>query len=81
MNPKEKAKELVKKFSHKLPYYSEKDNTEKSKQCALICVEEIIDSEPMEDFGCSDSGTEYRSTDEFWQEVKQEIGRYESTNN
>lgn len=43
------------------------------KQCAIKCVDEIIESNPMEDFGCSDSGTEYRSTDEFWQEVKEEI--------
>ena len=46
---------------------------ENAKQCALIAVDEIIDSEPMEDVGCSDSGTEYRSTDGYWQEVKQEI--------
>lgn len=38
----------------------------KEKVKELIFVDEIIDSEPMEDFGCSDSGTEYRSTDEFW---------------
>lgn len=37
----EKAKELVSKFSSKLPYYSEKDNLTKAKQCALICLDEI----------------------------------------
>ena len=91
MNPKEKAKELIGKF---LPNvycylgsgmltneYSEEVALSNAKKQALICVDEIIDSEPMEDFGCSDSGTEYRSTDEFWQEVKQEIEIYESTNN
>ena len=37
--PKEKAIELIKKYSTYLPYYSEKDNKNKSKQCALISVE------------------------------------------
>lgn len=39
MNAKEKAKELVTMFSSKLPYYCQKDNLNKSKQCALIAVE------------------------------------------
>lgn len=36
---KDKAKELVNKFSSKIPFYSEKDNLNKSKQCALISIE------------------------------------------
>ena len=39
---KEKAEELVSKFSSKLPFYSEKDNLSKAKQCALICVDDEI---------------------------------------
>lgn len=67
MTPKEKAKELFQKFSSKLPWYSEKDNLNKSKQCALIACEELLNQ-------CWD----YRDIDleksyDYWQEVKQEI--------
>jgi hypothetical protein len=64
MTPKEKAEELLNKFSmpidgHKNIYY---------KQCALIAVDEII----------SEYGTYYKvNIDDkyvsYWQEVKQEI--------
>lgn len=39
MNQNKKAEELLRKFSAKLPHYTPKDNLEKAKQCALICVE------------------------------------------
>lgn len=42
MTAKDKANELVKKFSPKLPFYTEKDNKQKSKECSLICVDEIL---------------------------------------
>ena len=44
MTPKQKAKELVDRFK---PYAEliegTSDNTEEAKQCALICVNEVID--------------------------------------
>lgn len=70
MTAKEKAEKLVQRMQAQR-YMSLGAAT----QCALICVDEIIESNPMEEFGCSDSGTEYRSTDEFWEEVKQEINK------
>ena len=72
MTSKEKAKELVDKF---LPYsyYHEMDNSmnrnyqqeDNAKQCALICVNEIIDS----------SKEYFKNTtyDEYWEEVLTEI--------
>ena len=68
MTAKEKAEKLVERMQAQR-YMS----LGAAAQCALICVDEIIDSEPMEEVGCSDSGTEYRSTEEFWKEVKKEI--------
>ena len=50
MNPfKEKAEELIEQF----------DNALTTKDCALICVDEIIEN--------------YDTTLAFWQEVKKEI--------
>lgn len=73
MTAKEKANELVRKFSPKLLFYTEKDNTQKSKECALICVDDILsfieESDPQalsyEMFGYRD----------YWREVKEEIGK------
>ena len=63
MKTKEKAIELVNKYSTKLPYYSEKDNLNKSKECALILVNEVL--------------KEYWSHNtkrrDWWQEIKIEI--------
>ena len=40
--PKEKAIEMVKNISPFLPYYTKKDNLSKSKQIAIICIDEQI---------------------------------------
>ena len=69
--PKEKARKLISKFSSKLPFYSEKDNLSKAKQCALICVDEMI----KEHIHASQN---YKWQDEIWEwlrEVKQEINK------
>lgn len=56
MTPKEKAEELVKKMTFSC---HECDTQWKAKQCALIAVDEIIDTpNPMPN---------------YWQEVKHEI--------
>jgi len=64
MTPKEKARDLVDKFSPILLFYSTMYNVNKSKQCALITVNEILK-------------LYYILTDEhkYWQEVKQEINK------
>jgi hypothetical protein len=63
MTPKEKARELVKKFYDELPQWV---NCEEAKQCALICVDEIINSRPQRP-------NKYSSTIEYYQEVEQEL--------
>ena len=65
MTPKEKAKELVDKMHSKM--YS--DGIYDAKQCALICVDEII--EEIKEWNMS--VIDYQNRIEYWQEVKQEI--------
>lgn len=83
MTPKEKAKELVNKFlKHNTVwiddenyYYSEK----KSKQCALIAVDDIIRVCPYFDSKIRETDDQLSAFDfqfvSYWQEVKQEIER------
>ncbi len=72
MTAKEKTRELVDKFYPRVTSYSldRKNQNENAKQCALIAVEEILDSytnEKSNGFIISDKIILY------WQEVKQEI--------
>ena len=67
MTPQEKAKELFEKFDDLLTY---RESKTKTKECALIAVNEIIheSSEKIYRLGrCCLVDREY------WQEVKQEI--------
>lgn len=65
MTPKEKAKELIEKYAFvEIAYYSSKFEV---KQCALIAVNEIINSHLL-----SDKILNIHPVD-YWQEVKQEI--------
>ena len=69
MTPKEKAEELVEKFS-------DLEDGEmyigKAKQCALIAVAEIINS--LENYGkASDELQNMENDFRYWQEVKQEL--------
>jgi hypothetical protein len=68
MTPQEKAKDLFDKI------YNISGLTKESKQCALIAVDEIINSNP---YKLSLEGkflTEHITYDiNFWEEVKQEI--------
>lgn len=59
-SPKEKAKELAMKFDK----YGETDN---AKQCALIAVDEIINSVVITDLKTAQNQFNY------WEEVKTEI--------
>jgi len=78
MTPKEKAFDLIKKFSpcdikhlsiDKLDWdYVVSEFRYDPLEHALICVDEIMDSSPM-----YYTGFEYESNLEYWQEVKQEI--------
>jgi hypothetical protein len=64
MTPKEKAKELFDKFSN-VPLLDDYE----AKQCALVAVDEIINSNPHS----NPLNTDVHSTISYWQEVKQEI--------
>jgi len=63
MNPKEKAKELVDRFYNEVKYMI------RSKQCALIVVDEILIAIPNAcDYDCG-----YNHELVYWQLVKEEI--------
>jgi hypothetical protein len=61
MTPKEKAWDLNQKFME-LQHYLENNAWNNSKQCALIAVDEILDT-----------WLEFSTDRIFWQEVKHEI--------
>lgn len=69
MTAEEKARELFLKFRQIPPFspYTGIDDGE-AKQCALIAVDEILETSPKEW-----TGFEYESCDEYWEEVKQEL--------
>ena len=69
MTPKQKAKELIKKFT----IIADDSNgiyimQQTTKEKAIICINEILDSCPM-----YYTGFEYESNLEYWQKVKTEI--------
>jgi len=70
MTPKEKAIELVKKYSFvEIANYT---SIHEVKECALIAVNEMISNMPYGFY--SGIRPNYKGTDlEYWQEVKQEI--------
>lgn len=65
MTPKEKAKDLIDKFARIDGYQDSIDlsKCEYEKQCALITVNEMLNT----------IGSEIFSEYKYWQEVKQEI--------
>jgi hypothetical protein len=71
MKPQEKANELVNKYLISTPIVFYIDD---AKKCALIAVDEIINSAPF--FSYDDEGNFYRSVVDakrYWEQVKQEI--------
>jgi hypothetical protein len=77
MTPKEKAKELVDKYATYVVMWTGGSEVEKQncKQCALIAVDEIINSSPsLPILGDSGSyGEDIELSKIYWIEVKQEI--------
>ena len=72
MTPKEKAKELVERFiPFSMDNHIEKYAIHIGKQCALICVDEII----KEYTTLPHFGELYEENIEYWNKVKQEIER------
>jgi len=76
MTPKEKAKELIDKMKLRFNIIDELNYDAKNeygaKQCALICVDEILTSNEYL-FGQMDNDDSYYDGS-YWQEVKEEIG-------
>lgn len=76
LTPKQQAKIIYDEF-----YLATKDLMDilkiKSKAtaltCSLICVNKILATEPMKENGCTDSGTEYKENDDYWEDVKTEL--------
>jgi hypothetical protein len=67
MSAEEKAKELVNNFKlNVLDYEGSGLNTYKAKQCALIAVDEILNSP-------KDGYVHFQDVIKYWQEVKSEI--------
>ena len=81
LTPKQKAKELVNKY---IPHIAGADRYNStlgiydkhiSKQCALIAVEEIINSSPSLPI-LSDAGSfvnDIKESTKYWKEVKEEL--------
>lgn len=63
MTPKEKAKELVDRFYNEVRYM------QRSKECALIAVDEVLKAIP----DASDYDSPYNHELVYWQLVKEEI--------
>ena len=74
MTPKEKAKELFAKYVFLTISDMSDENFNQTKQCALIAVDEILESTKRNKYNPFDwneiTGVRY---DKFWTEVKEEI--------
>ena len=81
MTPKEKAKELIRKYMEiDLQSFSEYGNyieKDSAKQCALIAADEILEFEKsiIKQLHkiTKDAGVQFKVEAEFWEQVKQEI--------
>jgi hypothetical protein len=77
MTPIEKAKELVDKFRKELKWVEldyPVDLYRDMKQCTLIAVDEIIESQPSVILVSIDGDeTEYMDKKQYWQQVRTEI--------
>ena len=75
MSPKEKAEEFIEKFVRYTPAEEEFEYPY-AKQCALIAVDEILNSfnNVFDDFVVESSKTGgYRNMKNYWREVEREI--------
>lgn len=70
MKPKEKAKELFNKYSFIKIIFGYDLPSDKAKECAIICVDEIL-----KELGCAYNGAPITTNDhkEYWIAVKSEI--------
>jgi hypothetical protein len=80
MTPVEKAKQLVQRFYFSLPNNGGftgpcniNDRWEEGKKCALIAVDEIINSNPTSQLSDPFLGNRTYDNVNYWKDVKQEI--------
>jgi imidazole glycerol phosphate synthase subunit HisF len=72
MTPKEKAKELYKKYE--FVYIQNYTSKHEVKQCVLIAVDEMIESMPTDYNVWKDNGANFvNAYTYYWTQVKQEI--------
>ena len=76
MTAKEKAKELVDRFKYRTLRGVEVETMSISlaKQCALICVREILKNQPYDIYTID----QCNNLTKYWQEVEQEIKNHEN---
>lgn len=75
MTPEEKAQELIDKFKHPVRWkMGQEDVLDRAKQCALIAVDEVINSSPARSpiNDGSDAMPHFRAV-KYWEQVKEEI--------
>jgi len=77
MTPQEKAKELVDRFIPYCTYNKDGLVIPMAKQCALIAVDEVINSRPVLPSTAPQITLDRccLAAKEFWQQVKQEINK------
>ena len=73
MTPKEKAKELVDKYHNKSDLLYETLSFIQAKECALIAVNEIINTLNMDIRDIDVRGNILLDLIDYWREVKKEI--------
>lgn len=76
LTPKEYAKIIYDEFyiaiNDPIDIFKIKSN-KTALRCSLICVEQILETDPMLLSGCTDSGSEYKDNCGYWEEVKKEL--------
>lgn len=70
MTPKEKAEELVDKF---YPMFTNSVRDTLAKQCALIAVDEILKSNPIQPLSFMLESEALDAGREYWKEVYQQL--------
>lgn len=79
MTPKEKAINLVDRFMLRIILNIKSDINfsvmESAKECALLSVEEILETDPMIEGQISDAGVFYKDNSDYWEQVKEEINK------
>lgn len=79
MNARLKAENLIKRFANHSMGNSRNSNLNSAKNCALICVEEVIESLKITTGHCELRTLDYQEVQkdfQYWSEVQTEIENY-----